>query len=98
MLAIKEKIYGPEHLEVAASANDLALLYNCEEKYTEAEPLYVKALQIREKNLGPQHPDVIRTREIYAAMLRQEGRKAEAQKIEMQVEKSQMTTFQNATL
>jgi tetratricopeptide (TPR) repeat protein len=97
VLARKEKTLGPDHLDVAASANDLALLYNCEEKYTEAEPLYKKAIQIREKDLGVQHPDVVRTREIYAVMLHQEGRKANAQKIEMRPVRFQLNNFQTAT-
>ena len=64
------------------SVSNLALLYNCEGKYSEAEPLYRRLIQIREQNLGPQDQSVVQTREIYAAMLRQEGRKEEARKIE----------------
>ena len=97
VLAIREKIAGSDSLEVAASANELALLYNCEEKYADAELFYKKAIQIREKNLGPEHPDVIRTREIYAAMLRQEGRKTEAHAIEVGPIKVQLDTFQKST-
>jgi hypothetical protein len=97
MLAIEEKTAGPDNLDVAASANELALLYNCEEKYADAEIFYKKAIQIREKNLGPEHPDVIRTREIYAAMLRHEGHKTEAHAIEVGPRKVQLDTFQKAT-
>jgi tetratricopeptide (TPR) repeat protein len=81
---------------VSASASNLALIYNFEGKYSEAEPLYKQAIQIREKNLGPEDPGVVQTQEIYAAMLRQEGRKDEARKIESETQKIQTDTTQKA--
>src|SRR5690348_9264537 len=54
-LAAKEKAYGPEHLEVATSLNNLALLYQELGRYADAEPLYMKSLATREKMLGPNH-------------------------------------------
>ncbi|MCP4288365.1 MAG: tetratricopeptide repeat protein, partial [Gammaproteobacteria bacterium] len=36
--------------------NNLALLYNAQGRYTDAEPLFQRALAIREKVLGPEHP------------------------------------------
>jgi hypothetical protein len=41
-------------------------------------------LQIREQNLGAKDPVVLQTQQFYAALLRQEGRKEEAQRIEAQ--------------
>ena len=79
-----EQKLGPDHLDVAASLNNLALLYYCESKYDAAEPLYKRALEIREKNLGTDDPAVLQTMQFYAAVLRQEGRKAEARKMEAQ--------------
>ena len=70
--------------DLAASLNNLALLYYCEAKYDAAEPLYKRALEIREKNLGTDDPAVQQTQQFYAALLRQVGRKAEAQKLEAQ--------------
>lgn len=43
--------------EIAFQANELALLYQALGKYTEAEPLFRKALEIREKGLGEDHTD-----------------------------------------
>ncbi len=57
-LAIREKVLGPEHPDVAQSLNNLAGLYHAQEKYTKTEPLINRALKIREKVLGPNHPDV----------------------------------------
>src|SRR4029077_19540205 len=79
-----EEKLGQDHLNVAASLNNLALLYYCEAKYDAAEPLYKRALEIREKNLGQDDPAVVQTMRLCASRLRQEGRKTEARKLEVQ--------------
>ncbi len=43
---------------MAASLNNLALLYQAQGHYAEAEPLYQRSLAIKEKALGPEQPDV----------------------------------------
>ena len=43
---------------MAATLNNLAVLYGKRGKYREAEPLCKRALEIREKVLGKDHPDV----------------------------------------
>lgn len=43
---------------MAATLNNLAVLYGKRGKYKEAEPLCKRALEIREKVLGKDHPDV----------------------------------------
>ena len=40
------------------SLNNLAVLYDEQGRYADAEPLYKRSLAIREKALGPDHPDV----------------------------------------
>ena len=45
-------------LQVAATLNNLAVLYGKRGKYKDAEPLCKRALEIREKVLGRDHPDV----------------------------------------
>jgi hypothetical protein len=40
-LAIREKVLGPEHPSVGAALNNLALLYDSQGRYPEAEPLYM---------------------------------------------------------
>lgn len=57
-LAIREKTLGENHPAVAATLNNLAVLYGKRGKYKEAEPLCKRALDIREKVLGKDHPDV----------------------------------------
>uniref|UniRef100_A0A914HB39 Kinesin light chain n=1 Tax=Globodera rostochiensis TaxID=31243 RepID=A0A914HB39_GLORO len=57
-LAIRERCLGKDHLAVAATLNNLAVLYVKRGKFKEAEPLCKRALEIREKALGHDHPDV----------------------------------------
>lgn len=58
VLAMRELELGPDHLEVAASLNNLAVLLktmNCNE---EAESLFARSISIKEHTLGPNHPQV----------------------------------------
>ena len=54
---MRKKIYGSEHPDVADSLGKLGLLYRDRAKYTEAEDLLRRALEIRENVLGAEHPD-----------------------------------------
>ncbi len=64
------------------SLNNLALLYEAQGKYAEAEPLYERSLAIWEKALRPEHPKVATGLENYARLLGKTGRGAEATKME----------------
>eukprot|EP00903_Cladosiphon_okamuranus_P016211 g14959.t1 len=55
---IDEKVYGPDHPEVASILNNWAEVLKKQGKYTEAEPLCERATEILEKALGPDHPQV----------------------------------------
>jgi tetratricopeptide (TPR) repeat protein len=57
-LAIREKILGVEHPNVALSLNNLAALYFTQGKYEKAEPMFKRCLAIREKILGVYHSDL----------------------------------------
>ena len=48
-------------------------------KYTEAEPLYRRALAINEKQLGPEHPDVAISLNNLAGLFHAQGKYAEAE-------------------
>ena len=81
--AVKEaEAFGPHDPRLATSLNNLALLYQVQGKYAEAEPLYKRSLAIREKALGLEHPDVARSLENYARLLRMTKRKDQAAKLE----------------
>ncbi len=74
--------FGPQDPRLAASLNNLALLYHAQGKYAEAEPLLKRALAIFEKALGPEHPNVATSLENYAVLLRKMNRQAEAAELE----------------
>src|SRR5262245_41889069 len=55
-LEARERVLGPEHPSVAATLNNLAIVYYSKEELDKAESLYQRTLKIREKVLGPDHP------------------------------------------
>jgi tetratricopeptide (TPR) repeat protein/CHAT domain-containing protein len=78
LLAIREKVLGPEHTDVARSLNNLAEVYRAQGRNAEAEPLYRRSLAIREKALGLEHPDVAIVLDNLAELYRAQGRYADA--------------------
>lgn len=81
ILAIKEKTFGADSLEVAITLNDLA--GGCQEqaKYADAESFYGRSLAIREKAQGSDHLDVALTLSGLAELYRLQGRHAEAEPV-----------------
>ena len=77
-LAIREKVLGRDHPDVARSLNNLADLYERQARYDDAEPLYRRALAIREAALGPDHPDLVTSLNNLASLYQTEGRGADA--------------------
>ncbi len=67
---------------MATSLNNLAMLYQAQGRYAEAEPLYKRSLAIGEKALGPEHPNVAGSLENYSVLLSETGRGSEAVKLE----------------
>jgi CHAT domain-containing protein/Tfp pilus assembly protein PilF len=57
-LSIRERILGPDALDVAQSLFGLGLYARNAGDIPKAEASYLRALSIREKALGPDHPDV----------------------------------------
>uniref|UniRef100_H0X7K3 Kinesin light chain n=1 Tax=Otolemur garnettii TaxID=30611 RepID=H0X7K3_OTOGA len=60
--------------QVAATLNNLAVLYGKRGKYKEAEPLCQRALEIREKVLGTDHPDVAKQLNNLALLCQNQGK------------------------
>jgi hypothetical protein len=53
---IWEKSFGPEHPNIAAGLNNLALLLQTMNRLAEAEPLMRRALALDEKSYSPSIP------------------------------------------
>jgi CHAT domain-containing protein len=77
-LAIKEKILGAYHPEVAKNLNALALLRCSQGRYEESDLLCKRALTTQEKMLGPDHPDLAATYEALCGLRRYQGEHLEA--------------------
>jgi CHAT domain-containing protein/tetratricopeptide (TPR) repeat protein len=71
--------FGLHHVNYAIALSDLALVYESQGKYGEAEGFYKRALAIREGQLGSNHPDVAGTLGGLANVYWQEGKYAEAE-------------------
>jgi tetratricopeptide (TPR) repeat protein len=72
-LSRAEKNFGPNHLNVSQSLNNLAGIYSAMGEYEKAEPIYTRALKIREETLGPTHPALATTLNNLAELYRSRG-------------------------
>ena len=77
-VAIKEKVLGPAHPDLAMSLFNLGTLYARKGDPARAEPLLLRSLGIFEKAMGPEHPDTEETRYTLAKLYAREGRKEPA--------------------
>lgn len=81
VLAIYEKMLGPNHPDVGIVANNVAMIYHAREEYGNAEKYYKQALPIRSKALGGEHPAVLNLIMNYTHLLTTTGRRAEAERL-----------------
>src|SRR5262249_32558274 len=72
-LAIREKVLGPEHPDVATSLHNLAEGDRGQGDLSQAAPLYERALALGEKALGPDHPDLADVLDGLAALAEARG-------------------------
>ena len=70
---------GREHPDTLLSVNNLAALYHAQGRYSEAEPLYKRALEASERVLGREHPDTLQSVNNLAALYETQGRYSEAE-------------------
>jgi tetratricopeptide (TPR) repeat protein len=66
-----KRLLGENHPHVATSLNNLALLYESQGRYKEAEPLYLEAIYIFRERLGENHPHAQTVYQNYQIMLSQ---------------------------
>jgi tetratricopeptide (TPR) repeat protein len=71
--------FGPDDVKTATALNNLALTYQRLARYTEAEPLLRRAIEIDEKVLGKEHPYVAIRYNNLALLLQDQGKYAEAE-------------------
>ncbi|MEO1396829.1 MAG: toll/interleukin-1 receptor domain-containing protein, partial [Cyanobacteria bacterium J06634_5] len=78
-LAMRKRLLGDEHPDVAGSLNNLALLYYNQGRYSDAEPLYIDALAMSKRLLGDEHPDVAGSLNNLALLYYNQGRYSDAE-------------------
>ena len=71
--------FGVNHGNYAVALNNLALVYEGQGRYTDAEANHKRALAINEKALGADHPDVATTLNNLAVVYNNQGKYAEAE-------------------
>ena len=76
---MRQQLLGDNHPHVATSLNNLAALYYSQGRYTEAEPLYLEALDLYKRLLGDNHPDVAQSLNNLAYLYNSQGRYTEAE-------------------
>lgn len=76
---IGERTLGPDHLDVAAGLNNLAITYFYQGRYDDAQPFCERALAIRESAFGSDHPQVATSLNTLAGLHLYRGRYDEAQ-------------------
>jgi tetratricopeptide (TPR) repeat protein len=79
VLAIRREQLGERHPDVAASLNNLAVLYHLQGRYGEAETRFLEALDISREQLGERHPAVASNLNNLAELYRAQGRYGEAE-------------------
>lgn len=72
-LAIREKVCGPEHSDMAESLGNLAVLLQEKGDFAGSRPLQEHALAIYEKVRGAEHPDTATTLNNLAFLLNAQG-------------------------
>src|SRR5262245_44982377 len=56
-IAVLERGFGRDHIEVSTALNNLAVCYKYLARFADASPLYQRALEIAQQALGPNHPE-----------------------------------------
>jgi tetratricopeptide (TPR) repeat protein len=87
-------IWGPTHPKVATSCNNLALLYETQNRLAEAEPLYLEAIDIDRKALPKDHPSLATGLNNLALLLAKTKRPLAAFKLMLQASKIDETNIQ----
>jgi tetratricopeptide (TPR) repeat protein len=72
---------GEEHPDIAATLNNLGVLYQDQAKYSKANPFFKKAIEIMEKAFGKDSPLIVLDLTNYADFLQKTNKNREATKM-----------------
>jgi len=82
-LAIRERLLGAEHLDVAETLMKRGALFAYQAHYAAALRLFERALEIRERSLGVDHADFGATLNDLAVVAESQGRDADAEALHL---------------
>jgi CHAT domain-containing protein/tetratricopeptide (TPR) repeat protein len=77
--AVVKARFGVNHANYSTALNNLAIVYEEQGRYAEAEGIHKRALAIREKALGTDHPDVAQSLHNLGVVYNDQGKYAEAE-------------------
>jgi CHAT domain-containing protein len=92
-LEAEERTLGPEHPGTLTSVGNLASLYSDQGRYSEAEALYLRALEVRERTPGPEHPSTLLSVGNLASLYSNQGRYSEAEPLYLRALEAQERTL-----
>jgi tetratricopeptide (TPR) repeat protein len=79
LVKVCQTLFTGDHLYVASSLNNLAILYDKQGRYSEAEPRYLEALEMTKRLFTDDHPDVASILNNLAGLYDNQGRCSEAE-------------------
>ena len=82
-LQIREQVLETEHLDVADTLNELAIIYWHQSIYEQAEPLFLRALQIQEHHLGSEHMTIAESLNNLAMLYERQSKYKEAESLHL---------------
>jgi len=81
----RKALLGEEHSDTLASMANLALTYQNQGRWTEAEKLEIRVSETRQRVLGEEHPNTLSSMGNLASTYQHQERWEEAEKLEMRV-------------
>jgi tetratricopeptide (TPR) repeat protein len=88
-----EKALGPDHHTTLVSVSNLANLYRTMDRFEEAEPLFLRLMEVQEHRLGPDHPDTLSTCNALASMYEKKEDYSAAEPLYLKASRGQERTL-----
>jgi serine/threonine protein kinase len=80
-LALRRQVLGRDHLETVGAMNDVAIIYEHQARYKEAEKLHAEVVDVKRRTLGPEDPSTLKSMNNLATSLAEQGLLEEASKV-----------------
>ena len=81
-VATRRRVLGADHLETLSAVNQLANLYWYQDRFAEAEPLYLDVVERRKRVVGDEHADTLKANFDLASLFGRQNRWSEAEQLQ----------------